>query len=136
MGGTCHKRLWRNGKLNINGWGMIIFGGLVLVGSRFLESQTIRPDQEATLTRNYLEGEKISYQMKAVNEGHVSTIRYEAQANARVKREPSGPLAEDFAWTGLLVNGQTVPLTPASQQFQEDLSLAPEYTLSVPDLSK
>jgi hypothetical protein len=36
----------------------------------------------------------------------------------------------------LLVNGQTISLTPASQQFRESLSLSPEYTLSVPDLSK
>ncbi len=119
-----------------NDWRMIIVGGLVLLGSRFLEGQAINPDQKVTLTRNYLEGEKISYQMKAINEGHVSTVRYEAQANARVKQEPSGALIEDFAWTGLLVSGQTVPLTPASQQFREDLSLSPEYTLSVPDLSK
>jgi hypothetical protein len=122
--------------MNANGWKMIIVGGLVLLGPRFLEGQTINPDQKVTLTRNYVEGEKISYQMKAINEGHVSTIRYEAQANARVEREPSGPLVEVFTWTGLLVNGQTVPLTPASQQFREDLSLSPEYTLSVPDLSK
>jgi hypothetical protein len=122
--------------MSANDWRMIIVGGLILLGPRFIEGQSISPDQQATLTRNYLEGEKISYQMKAVNEGHASTICYEARADAQVEREPSGPLAEDFAWTGLLVNGQTVPLTPASQQFRESLSLSPEYTLSVPDLSK
>lgn len=74
--------------------------------------------------------------MKAVNEGHTSTIRYEARADARVERESSGSFAEDIAWIGLLVNGQTISLTPASQQFRESLSLPPEYTLSVPDLSK
>jgi hypothetical protein len=94
--------------MNANGWKMIIVGGLVLLGPRFLEGQTINPDQKVTLTRNYVEGEKISYQMKAINEGHVSTICYEAQANARVEREPSGHLVEVFTWTGLLVNGQTV----------------------------
>ena len=119
-----------------NGWRMIIVAGLVLLNPWLIECQTINPDQDVTLTRNYVEGETISYRMKAINEGHMRTIRYEAQANARVERKPSGPLVETFAWTGLLVNGQTVPLTPTSLQFREDLSLSPEYTLSVPDLSK
>jgi hypothetical protein len=74
--------------------------------------------------------------MKAVNEGHLRTIRYEAQASAQVRRDSSGLLVEDFAWTGLVVNDQPIPLAPASQQFREDLSLSPEYTLSVPDLGK
>jgi hypothetical protein len=119
-------------------WGRrtIIVGSFVLATPQFLVSQALSQDRQATLTRDYREGEAIAYRMKAVNEGHLRTIRYEAQAKARVKRDSSGLLVEDFAWTGLVVNEQPIPLTPASQQFREDLSLSPEYTLSVPDLSK
>ena len=109
--------------MSATGWRMIIAGGLVLLGPRFIQGQTISHDQQTNLTRNYLEGEKLSYQMKAVNEGHVSTLRYEARADARVEREPSGLAQRIFAWIGLLVNGQPVPLTPASRQFRENLSL-------------
>jgi hypothetical protein len=119
-------------------WGRraIIAGSFVLVSPQLLLSQAASQERHATLTRDYREGEAISYRMKAVNEGHLRTIRYEAQASARVRRDPSGLLVEDFAWTGLVVNDQPIPLRPASRQFREDLSLSPEYTLSVPDLGK
>jgi hypothetical protein len=114
----------------------IIFGSFVLVSPQFLVSQAASKDRPATLTRDYREGEAISYRMKAVNEGHLRAIRYEARANARVRRDSSGLLVEDFVWASLVVNDQPIPLTPASQQFREDLSRSPEYTLSVPDLGK
>ena len=106
-------------------WGRraIIAGCFVLVSPQFLVSQAASRDPHATLTRDYREGEAISYRMKAVIEGHLRTIRYEAQASARVKRDSSGLLVEDFVWTGLVVNEQPIPLPPASQQFREDLSL-------------
>lgn len=92
--------------------------------------------QTKRLTRNYRAGESIQYKMQAVNEGHLRTIRYEAVAEGQVTRDDSGTFVEELAWTGLSVNGQAVPLTSRSQQFREDLSLAPGFTLVVPDLSK
>jgi hypothetical protein len=86
--------------------------------------------------RDYRPGETVAYHMKAVNQGHLRTIRYEAQATAQVRREPAALFVEDFAWTDLVRNGQSVLLTEASRQFREGLSLSPEYKLTVPNLSK
>jgi len=88
------------------------------------------------LKREYRDGETLAYHMKAVNEGHLRTVRYEAEASVKVKEEPAGRFVESVAWTGLSVNGEMLVLTPASKEFREGLSLSPEYTLSVPDLSK
>ena len=118
-----------------NMWQALIVSGLVM-SPQFAMVQAGGQALPAPLSRDYREGETISYRMSAVNEGHLKTIRYEAQANATVKRDPSGPLTEEFAWSDLIVNGQPLPLTPASRQFRQNLSLSPAYTLSVPDLSK
>lgn len=88
------------------------------------------------LARSYREGELMTYKMQGINEGHLRTIRYEAHAEGRVKRNSAGHFMEELAWTGLTLNGQAVSLMAASQQFREDLSLSPEYELSIPDLSK
>ncbi|HTD95647.1 MAG TPA: hypothetical protein VK627_01910 [Edaphobacter sp.] len=110
---------------------------VVLASAQSSVGQASPQAPQVPLKRDYLPGEAIAYRMKAVNQGHLRTIRYEAQATARVRREePPAPFVEDFAWTDLILNGQSVPLTAASQQFREGLSLSPEYTLSVPDLSK
>lgn len=74
--------------------------------------------------------------MGGINEGHLRSIRYEARADGAVKKDASGVFVEEFAWSNVQVNGQPMDLQPASQQFRQTLSLAPGYTLSVPDLSK
>jgi hypothetical protein len=101
-----------------------------------MRGQALTEPHTVILKREYRDGETIAYHMKAVNEGHLRTVRYEAEASAKVRLEPAGPFSENFAWTDLVVNGQPLVLTTASQQFREELSLSPEYTLSVPDLSK
>ena len=88
------------------------------------------------LTRHYQEGELLHYRMQGLNQGHQSTIRYNLRADGVVKKNQSGIFVEEFSWSDLLVNNQTVPLSPASQKFREDLSLSPQYKLSVPDLSQ
>ncbi len=98
-------------------------------------SATISPNM-SPLARRYQEGESVAYKMRATNEGHLRTIRYAADAEGRVKRASSGGFIEEFRWTRISLNGQPVPLTVASQQFREDLSLSPEYKLSIPDLTK
>jgi hypothetical protein len=122
--------------MNGTDWRVFVVGTLLLTTTQFMASQEQTQPNPMPLKREYLDGETIAYRMKAVNEGHLRTVRYEAQAAATVRQMPSKPVVEDFAWTELVVNGQPVPLTPASQQFREDLSLSPEFTLSVPDLSK
>jgi len=114
----------------------LLIGTTLLLAVQVALGQTSTEPHPRTLQREYRDGETIAYHMKAVNQGHLRTVSYEAEAAAKVRLEPGGPFIENFAWTGLVVNGQPLVLTPASQQFREDLSLAPEYKLSVPDLSK
>ena len=73
---------------------------------------------------------------RASTRGHTSTVRYEAKADGRVKRDASGTFLEEFAWTSLTRDDQVVTLSPASNEFRQDLSLSPGYKLAVPDLSK
>jgi hypothetical protein len=89
-----------------------------------------------TLERRYQDGEAVAYKMQATNEGHVRNIRYEARVSGAVKKNAAGVFVEELAWSDLSVNGQPTALTPASEQFRETLSLAPDYGLSIPDLSE
>jgi hypothetical protein len=114
----------------------LLIGGALLSGVLEVRGQAFTEPHTVTLQREYQDGETIAYHMKAANEGHLRTVRYEAEASAKVGRKPSEPFSENFAWSGLVVNGQPLVLTPESQQFRQDLSLSPDYTLSIPDLSK
>jgi hypothetical protein len=96
-------------------------------------SQGVAP---LTLERRYQDGEAVAYKMQATNEGHVRNIRYEARVSGAVKKNAAGVFVEELAWSDLSVNGQPTALTPASEQFRETLSLAPDYSLSIPDLSQ
>jgi hypothetical protein len=121
--------------MNGTRWQLLV-GGALLLSVQAMRGQALTEPHAGTLKREYRDGETIAYHMEAVNEGHLRTVRYEADASGKVSREHAGPFSEDFAWTGLIVNGQPLALTPASQQFREGLSLSPDYTLSIPDLSK
>jgi hypothetical protein len=116
--------------------GQFLVGGALLLSVQVMQGQASIEPHTGALKREYQDGETIAYHMDAVNEGHLRTVRYEAEASAKVSREPAGPFSENFAWTSLIVNGQPLALTPASLQFREGLSLSPDYTLAVPDLSK
>lgn len=89
------------------------------------------------LARRYREGEKIIYQMKATNEDRGKTLAYELQADGIVKRDGED-FWEEFAWSNLIVNGAPKPLSPASQNLRQTLSLGPTSAkhTQMPDLSK
>jgi hypothetical protein len=87
------------------------------------------------LERKYKEGEKLSYHMKASNRERERTLLYEIQADGVVTRNANGYI-EEFAWSGLIVEGKPVPLPPASQSLRQVLSLTPNPSLGIPDLSK
>jgi len=84
------------------------------------------------LERRYRVGETLNYVMKGVNEGR----RYEATAKAVVKRNTEGSYFEEFTWTGLTMNGKNVPLPPEASNFFQDVSLALDYGMSIPDFGK
>jgi hypothetical protein len=122
--------------MNRTRWQVAVAGSLLMVSSQMICSQAPTEHQPVTLKREYRDGEILAYHMKAVNDGHLKTVRYEAEASAKVSEEPARRFIESVAWTGLIVNGEPLVLTPASQEFREALSLSPEFTLSVPDLSR
>jgi hypothetical protein len=84
------------------------------------------------LARRYQEGEKLSYHMKGVNENW----RYEIQADGVVKRDPSGKYFEEYAWSHLISDGTPATLSPATTNFRQIVSLAPETPPSFPNLGQ
>jgi hypothetical protein len=74
--------------------------------------------------------------MHGINAGHERTIEYDAQAEGAVKKNETGEMVEEFAWTKLEMNGKPFELSPASREFRQDLSVAPDYKVSLPNLGK
>jgi hypothetical protein len=72
--------------------------------------------------------------MTATNKGRTGTIRYEARANGKVKKDGAGNFVEEFQWSALNFNGQPIAL-PAESGFRQLLSLDPEVPPSLPDFS-
>src|SRR5258708_15204465 len=91
--------------------------------------------QQDLLTRHYREGEKLSYHMKASNRNRERTLLYEIQADGVVKQNAAG-FFEEYAWSGLIINGKPVVLPAGSQSFRQILSLDPNPNVGMPDLSK
>jgi hypothetical protein len=94
------------------------------------------PPAQKLLSRHYVEGEKISYRMKATNQDRRGTLRYEIQTDGVVKKNATGQFVEEFGWSNLVVNDKSTPLTEGSANFRQSLSLEPGYTLTVPNLSQ
>jgi hypothetical protein len=93
------------------------------------------PAQQDLLARHYQEGEKLSYHMKASNRNREKTLLYEIQADGVVKQNAAG-FYEEYAWSGLIVNGKPMVLPAGSQSFRQVLSLAPNPSMGLPDLGK
>ena len=103
----------------------------VLLASTLLSAQM--PAQGGgPLTRHYRDGETLTYHMTATNEDW----HYTADASGTTNKTASGSYIEDFRWTGMTSNGQPITLAPAMAQFRQPLSLDPNWTPSMPDLSK
>ncbi|MGH9513828.1 MAG: hypothetical protein ACRD2U_17005 [Terriglobales bacterium] len=97
--------------------------------------QISSPDHKL-LSRQYKEGEKLSYHMKGTNQDRQGTLRYEVQADGVVKKNAAGRFIEEFSWSNLVVNDKPTPLSPASASFRQEVSLEPGYTLTIPSLSQ
>jgi hypothetical protein len=107
--------------------------GVVLIcsASSFFAAQNPTNDS-SVLLRRYREGEKLSYQMKGINQAWHYTI----QADGAVKRDSAGTFFEEYRWSSLISDHQKVSLSPASLNFREQLSLDPNYKLAFPSLSQ
>lgn len=76
--------------------------------------------EEKLLTRHYRDGEKLTYLMKAVNDGRT----YEIRATGIVKKDADGKFFEEYAWN-----------SPHSKEFRQILSLEPDKTPAIPNLA-
>jgi hypothetical protein len=103
-----------------------------------LHCQTRCTDTERTLPliRSYRLGETVAYKMQATNQGQKNTAHYEVIAKGKVLLDNNGDFVEDLNWSNLLLEGRETSLTAASEEFRENLSLAPNYKLSIPNLTK
>jgi hypothetical protein len=88
------------------------------------------------LTRHYTEGEVLAYHMTAINQGRRGTLHYEADAKGAARKNSSGVFIEEYTWSGLIFNGQSVPLQPGNAASRQQLSLDPATTISLPDFRK
>ena len=83
------------------------------------------------LARHYTEGEKLTYHMKASNDGWT----YEVQANWIFKKDAAGHFIEEYAWSDFKSDAP-MSLSPASLAFRQTLSLDPAISPSIPNLSQ
>jgi hypothetical protein len=83
------------------------------------------------LHRQYREGERLAYHMKAVNEAW----HYEIDAHGVVKKDAVGRLFEEYEWTHMRSSGQPVSLAPSVGDYRQKLTLDPEQIPSAPDLT-
>ena len=87
---------------------------------------------EGLLSRRYRDGERLSYLMKGRNNDRT----YEVRLTAVVKKRANGQFVEEYAWSDLVVDGVPQPLTPASRDFRQAVTLAGGLPFTFPDLSR
>ena len=84
------------------------------------------------LHRQYREGERLTYHMKAQNE----SWHYEIDAEGVVKKDATGRFFEEFQWTHMTSGGQPVSLALSVGDYRQKLTLDPDQIPSGPDLTK
>jgi hypothetical protein len=100
------------------------------------ESRQVAVDEHRILSRRYHVGEKLAYHMNGNNRDRVATTNYEADAHGEVKKDTAGKFFEEYAWSNLVVNGKPVALSAAAKDFRQSVSLDPDVTPAVPNLSQ
>lgn len=108
---------------------------LVYAVFALLAQQQLKADS-SVLKRLYREGETLHYQMNARNQDGSKTTAYQAEADGVVHRNAAGIFIEEFRWSHLGFDGSAFPLSTASLNFRQELSLDPAFRLSIPDLNK
>jgi hypothetical protein len=104
---------------------------LICACTGFLVARVV-PNDPTVLLRRYREGEKLTYQMKGINEGWY----YEIQADGIVKKDPGGTFYEEYHWSNLISDSQKIALSPASLDFRQQVTLDPGHNPSFPNLGK
>ena len=88
--------------------------------------------QAGLLSRRYVDGERLNYLMKGRN----NNWNYQVRLTAVVKSRAEGQFFEEYAWSELVVDGLVQPLTPASREFRQEVTLSGASPFKFPDLSK
>jgi hypothetical protein len=112
---------------------LALLAGLGTLGAHRADRQSSPAESQGMdlFSRHYVEGEKLSYHMKATNKDRLKTMRYEAQADGVVKKDAAGHYYEEYQWSGVVWNGQAAQVPP---DFRQILSLDPGSRPQVPDL--
>lgn len=105
---------------------------LLLLGSSAVVAAQAVPADHNPLLRRYREGETLTYQMEATNDGR----RYQAQADGIVKKASDGTYYEEYQWSNLVLSGKPSPLTPTGVNFVQQVTLDPNHHVSFPNLSQ
>lgn len=105
--------------------GIVALGGLIGSLAHAISSAGL-------LDRRYQNGERLTYFMKGSN----NDWTYRVRLTAIVKRGAAGKFIEEYAWSDLVSNGVPQPLTTASQDFRQVVTLAGGSPFTFPDLSK
>jgi hypothetical protein len=92
-----------------------------------LASATANP-----LHRQYRDGERLTYHMKALNE----SWHYEIDADGVVRKDAAGRFFEEYEWTHMTSSGQPVSLAPSAGDYRQKVTLDPEQIPAAPDLKR
>jgi hypothetical protein len=84
------------------------------------------------LTRRYQEGERLHYLMKGRNNDRP----FEVRITGVVKRDADGRFVEEFAWSDLAWGGTAQPMTEASRDFRQIITLSGGAPFAMPNLSR
>jgi hypothetical protein len=103
---------------------LVVFGCPVLLAG---QSPAKNP-----LHRDYRGGEKLVYRMQGLNENWKYTI----QADGVVKKDTAGKYFEEYQWSRMESDGQSLPLRADMAGFRQRLTLDPDQNQSIPDLTK
>lgn len=105
---------------------------LLLAGLPGLVFQTSTPNVLNPLLRHCVEGQKLTYRMKGINE----SWHCEAQADGVVKIR-TGPTSKKYGWSNFVSDGQKIALSPAMLNFRQQVGplciSQPESSGSAPD---
>lgn len=110
-----------------------LLAGLGLLGADRAGGQSGSTESSGAslFTRHYVEGEKLSYHMKATNKDRLKTVSYEAEADGVVKKDAAGHYYEEYRWSHVIWDGQAAPVAP---DFRQILSLDPGSRPQLSDL--
>jgi hypothetical protein len=105
--------------------------GIVVLGG-FMGSLAQDSSSAGLLSRRYRVGERLNYLMKGRNNNHT----YQVRLTAGVTERADGQFVEEYGWTDLVVDGVPQPLTPASREFRQVVTLSGGSPYKFPDLSR